>query len=184
MSTPGSGSPRWIPEAPTAAVRRDHPSRYLTWLRDRNPLFARLSEGAARLLFECATWRIEPRSCVLTRTDDPAVQAFIVVDGVVVQRLLRGARVRELASYGAGQIAGVAAFLDQRPSPFELATHGPAQLIAVDASKVAQAAAAFQPDATAALWALAPLFVAYQRDLAGRTAQVRQRVVASEQVQF
>ena len=100
MSTPGSGSPRWIPEAPTAAVRRDHPSRYLTWLRDRNPLFARLSEGAARLLFECATWRIEPRSCVLTRTDDPAVQAFIVVDGVVVQRLLRGARVRELAKVG------------------------------------------------------------------------------------
>lgn len=182
MTTPTSGSPRWIPEAPTAAVRRDHPSRYLAWLRDRNPLFGRLSDGAARCLFECATWRIEPRSCVLTQTDDPAVQAFIVVDGVVVQRLTRGARVRELASYSAGQIAGVAAFLDQRPAHFELATHGPAQLIAVDASKVAQAAAAFQPDATAAMWALSPLFATLHRDLAGRMAQVRQRLVVSEQI--
>jgi CRP-like cAMP-binding protein len=182
MTTSSSGSPRWIPEAPTAAIRRDHPSRFLPWLRDRNPLFAPLPEAAARLLFELSTWRIEPRSCVLAAADQPSVQAFIVIDGVVVQRVTRGPRTRELGSHGPGQVAGAIAFLDQRPAPFELASHGPAQLIVVDAFKVAQMAAAFQPDATALLWALAPLWTNYHRDLVHRMGQLRQRVTVSEQV--
>jgi CRP-like cAMP-binding protein len=127
--------------------RRDDPARLLPWLRDHNPIFARLGNDVTHTFLSLAVVRNEFRGTVLCEQDTLANQLFVVVEGNVVMRVQRNKLTRELFSYTPGDVAGLLALLDQRESPYELVASTNVQVLAIDARKLAQLTAAFHPAA-------------------------------------
>lgn len=162
-----------------APRRRDDPARLLPWLRDRNPIVARLSNEVTHTLLGLTTVRTEPRGTVLAAQDQRSRSVFVVIEGNVVMRVHRNKLVRELFSYTPGQIAGLLSLLNQGEAPYELVAATHVQLLSIDANRLAQLTAAFHPDAMALLDALTPLLIQHLRDLDQRVVKLAQRLTAS-----
>lgn len=168
-----------VPSKSPPTQSRQDPARLLPWLRERNPLFGRLDDQAARHLFQLATLRKELRGRVLAKQDERASHLFVVIEGTVVMRVVHNKVVRELSSYEPGDVAGLLPLIDQLPSPYELTAVSNVEVIAIDTMKLAQLTAAFHPVAMALLTAFTPGLVAHLRDLDSRIAKLALRKNAS-----
>ncbi|MSP92918.1 MAG: cyclic nucleotide-binding domain-containing protein [Myxococcales bacterium] len=168
------------PHSPTAVGRRNEdPVRLLPWLRERSQFFARVDEALALQLFAMASLRTEARGKVLQKQEDRPQHVYIVVEGTLVIQVVRNKVVRELASYGPGDMANLLALIDQQPSPYEVVAVTNAQFIAIDAQKIAMYSACFHPVAMNLLQALTPVLVGHLRDLDVRASRLVQRRSAS-----
>ena len=165
-------------ESESSRRARD-PRRFIPWLRERNPVFARMSDEEMNALFKHAEVRKFSRGTVAQKQDQPAENAFVVIDGTLTVRVTKGGIVRELFSYEQGEIAGLMSFVDEGFTPYEIYSATNTEVICIDVKRVAQLRAAYHPTGLAILGSVMPLLVEHLLELDKRCLKLAKRKNAS-----
>ncbi|GEM_PF-3457855 len=161
-------------ESESSRRARD-PRRFIPWLRERNSVFARMSDEEMNALFEHAEVRRFSRGTIVQRQGLPAEHAFVVVDGTMTVRVTKTGIVRELFSYEQGDIAGLMSFVDEGPTPYEIYSATNTESICIDVKRVAQLRAAYHPTGLAILSSVMPLLVEHLMELDARCLKLAKR---------
>ncbi len=165
-------------ESESSRRARD-PRRFIPWLRERNSVFARMSDEEMNALFEHAEVRRYSRGTSVQRQGEPAENAFVVVDGTMTVRVKKGGIVRELFSYEEGEIAGLMSFVDEGATPYDVYSATNTEVICIDVKRVAQLRAAYHPTGLAILSSVMPLLVEHLQELDKRCLKLAKRKNAS-----
>lgn len=161
-------------ESESSRRARD-PRRFIPWLRERNPVFARMSDEEMNALFKHAEVRRFSRAAIVQRQGDPAEHAYVVVEGTLTVRVSKSGIVRELFSYEEGDIAGLMSFVDEGPTPYEIFSATNTEAICIDIKRVAQLRAAYHPTGLAILSSVMPLLVEHLQELDKRCLKLAKR---------
>jgi CRP-like cAMP-binding protein len=155
--------------------REDDPTRFIPWLRGSSPAFAAMAPSVLEQLFEVAKTINVKRDHVLLAQDQRATHLYVVISGNIAIRVQRNQIARELLGYGAGEVAGLLALVDQRVSPYEIRAVTDAQVVAVDVNRIAMLRAAFHPTGIAVLDAFMPMLKEHLRQLDDRAVRLAAR---------
>ncbi len=159
--------------------RADDPTRFIPWLRDRNPSLARIPVRTIEALFEGAVSKKVKRDEVLQRQGQRADRAFVVISGTLALRLESNGVNRELLSYTTAEVASLLALVDQGPCPYEVRASVDGEVVAIDAWRLAQLCAAYHPSGVAMLDTFLPLLTEHLRQLDERCVRLAARKNAS-----
>lgn len=165
-------------ESESSRRARD-PRRFIPWLRERNAVFARMSDAEMNALFEHAEVRRFSRGTIAQAQGEPAENAYVVIDGTLTVRVTKTGIVRELFSYEQGEIAGLMSFVDEGPTPYEIYNATNTEAICIDVKRVAQLRAAYHPTGLAILGSVMPLLVEHLLELDKRCLKLAKRKSAS-----
>ncbi len=164
----------------SASSRREKdPKRFIPWLRERNAMFARMSDAEMNALFEHAEVRRFSRGTIVQQQGEPAESSFVVIEGTMTVRVTKSGIVRELFSYEQGLIAGLMSFVDEGPTPYEIYSATNTEAICIDIKRVAQLRAAYHPTGLAILGSVMPLLVEHLLELDKRCLKLAKRKNAS-----
>ncbi|MEY3013256.1 MAG: hypothetical protein RIT45_1991 [Pseudomonadota bacterium] len=161
------------------ARRADDPTRFIPWLRDHSPAFQAIPASVLQHLFERGQTLKTERDELLLQQGHRAERMFVVISGTLTMRVERNGIIRELTSYGPGEVAGLLALVDQRDSPYEIRAASEAEVVAVDARYIAQLRAAYHPTGMVVLDAFMPMLVEHLRQLDDRAVRLAARKSAS-----
>ncbi|MCB9739648.1 MAG: Crp/Fnr family transcriptional regulator [Deltaproteobacteria bacterium] len=162
-----------------ATRRRDDPTRFIPWLRDHSPAFQSIPAAVLQQFFERSEIVSCKRDDSLLEQGQRADRIFVVISGTVTVRVERGGIIRELMSYGPGEVAGLLALVDQRDAPYEIRAASETEVVAVDARYMAQLRAAFHPTGMVVLDAFMPMLVEHLRQLDDRAIRLAARKSAA-----
>jgi CRP-like cAMP-binding protein len=165
-------------ESESSRRARD-PRRFIPWLRERNAVFARMSDAEVNALFRHAEVRKYSRGTVAQPQAEPAENAFVVIDGTLTVRVTNNGIVRELFSYEQGEIAGLMSFVDEGSTPYEVYSATNTEIICINVKRVAQLRAAYHPTGLAILGSVMPLLIEHLQELDKRALKLAKRKNAS-----
>ncbi len=166
------------PDVP-APRRTDDATRFIPWLRDRNPFLGRIPARTLEALFEGAISKKAKRDEVLQRQGERAVRAFVVISGTLSLRVESNGIYRELQSYSTAEVASLLALVDQGPCPYEVRSSIESEVVSIDAWRLAQLCAAYHPNGVAMLEMMVPLLTEHLRQLDERCVRLAARKNAS-----
>ncbi len=177
----GAHPPANFLAAAGASRRAGDATRLLPWLRDKNKRFRALTDAECDAMFRFASLHRLDANTVIQPADRPPTACFAITSGSVVMRVRRSnGAFRELDRFGAGEVVGLLALVDSRPSPYEILATTTVEVIAFEADRMAQFAAALHPDALAAVKAWTPFLIDHLRSVQQRVARLsgirRQRI--------
>lgn len=159
--------------AASQSRRAGDPTRLLPWLRDKNKWFSGLSDADAGSIFRFASLHRVEANTVLQAFDAAPTAAFALTSGTIVMRVRKhNGGMRELDRFGAGDVVGLLALVDGNPALYELVAASVVEVIAFEADQLAQFAAAFHPEALAAIRAWQPLVIDHLRTTQHRVARL------------
>ncbi len=167
--------------AAAVSRRAGDATRLLPWLRDKNKQFRALSSDDCHAMFKYASVHRVEANTILQAIDAPPTACFVVASGALVVRVRRhNGAYREMDRCGPGDVVGLLALVDPRPSPYEILAGSAAEVIAFESDQLAQHLAALSPDALAAMRAWTPFVIAQLRATQARVSRltgIRQKQV-------
>ena len=162
------------PAAGAAQSRRAaDPTRLLPWLRDKNKRVRDIDPTLLQAMFFFASLQRVPANTIVQPLDAPPTACFAVVEGALVSRGLRAnGALREVDRTGPGELVGLLALVDPRPSPYEIVAATACELITFEADKLGQYLAALHPTAMLALQGWTPILVDHLRTVQHRLSRL------------
>lgn len=171
--------------AAAGSRRAADPTRLLPWLRDKNRRFRDVDPAHLQAMFVFASLQRVPANTIVQPFEAAPTACFAVVEGTLVTRGQRAnGSMREIERAGPGELIGLLALADTRPSPYEIVAATTAELITFESDKLGQYLAALHPTALQALQGWMPMLIDHLRTVQQRLARLaaskRSRVEARD----
>jgi CRP-like cAMP-binding protein len=151
------------------------PARLVPWLRGQGRAFADMDESDVSRLLADAEVRRYSRDVVVQAQNAHADRMYVVIEGTLAIRVRSGGVVREVMSFGPAEIAGLLAFLDPQPAPYEIVAATDCEVICVDVDRLSQYRAALHPDGVLLSQALLGPLTSHLRALDERAVKLAVR---------